>query len=448
MPRTEPSFEDDGEVRSAVDRLSPDDLRAIVAMASERHEEVARAVRVAAARARSDLSQLRDEFDDLCAVRHLGYYESRRWADEAAPLVDEVRRLVSEDPSPELVDLVQRAAGRVARVILHADDSDGLIGDVARQLLELHAELCKAGVADPLKLARWMIKFGFDDQDFFEVDPVRYATALGETGLAAYRREVDKRRQAGDSSFAATYAEQRLAVLDGDTDALVRLLGGDLSAPYQFIRVAEAMAELGRDDEVVSWAERGIAATTGWQVAKLYDLAADVHERRGERDLLLELRRRQHRHMPSSHTYALLRHAAGGAWANERDAARSLLAEHDLGGLVDVLLSDGEPEAAWGVAVANREWDPGPARWMRLAEAREPLHPGESLEVYLRVADEELTVTGRPAYQRAAAVLKKAERAAASAGRSEQFAEHMAQVRERYRRRPALLTILDKARLV
>jgi len=42
----------------------------------------------------------------------------------------------------------------VVNVILHADDSDGLIGDVARHLLDLHAEACDAGVADAIKLAR------------------------------------------------------------------------------------------------------------------------------------------------------------------------------------------------------------------------------------------------------------------------------------------------------
>lgn len=75
-------------------------------------------------------------------------------------------------------------------MILRADDSNGVIGDLARQLLELHAVACDSGVADPLKLARWMTRFSFDDQDFFFVDPVRYGRALGEKGLAAYRRGV------------------------------------------------------------------------------------------------------------------------------------------------------------------------------------------------------------------------------------------------------------------
>ena len=89
--------------------------------------------------------------------------------------------------------LLQRAAGHLVKVIMRADDSDGMIGDLARRVLELHRQACAAGVADPQKLARWMVRFSFEDQDFFEIDPVTYTDALGAKGLAVYRREVKKR---------------------------------------------------------------------------------------------------------------------------------------------------------------------------------------------------------------------------------------------------------------
>ncbi len=429
--------------------LDSDDLRAIVGKAAEHHEEVARAVRLAASRGSGHLGQLRAEIDrGLRPGRFLGYYESRGWAHEVRPIVEEIREAVRSSPSAELVVLIERAIGRMVKVILHADDSDGLIGDVARDLLDLHTEACDAGVADPIKLALWMVKFRFDDQDFFETDPVRYAKALGEIGLAAFRREVLQRREAGTGdSFALKYAEERLAVLDGDTEAIVRLLGGDLTAPYQFIRIAEAMEELGRDDDVLAWATRGIAETSGWQVAQLYDFAAGVYTRRGQVDEVLRLRKEQHQWMASSATYSLLRTAADGcgSWVDERPIARAVLAERDLGGLVDVLLADGEPDAAWQVAVDNPEWDPSEHRWMRLAEAREPSVPGDAFEIYLRLADIELEETGRAAYTRAVAILKKAARAAKAADRKEEFAEHLATLRDRHRRRPTFISILDKA---
>ena len=93
----------------------------------------------------------------------------------------------------------------------------------------------------------------------------------------------------------------------------MRLLGGDLTTPHQFIGVAEAMRELGLDDDVLAWAKRGIAQTSGWQVAKLYDLACGVHAGRGEPLEVLALRRAQHERMPSSATYRALRSGRRGA---------------------------------------------------------------------------------------------------------------------------------------
>jgi hypothetical protein len=439
------------ELHVLIEKLDPEDLRGIVGKAAERHEDVARAVRLAAARGSEHLSQLKAEIDrGLRTSRYLGYRESGGWAMQARPLVEAIGEAVDSSSTAGLVLLIEQAIGHVVKVILKADDSDGLIGDLARELLDLHARACDAGNADPIKLARWMVRFRFDDQDFFEVDPVRYAGALGELGLAAYRREVKQRVDArGGDSFAARYAQERLAVLDGDTEALVGLLGGDLSRPSQFIRVAEAMAELGRDGDVLGWATRGIAETSGWQVAQLYDLATGVHLRRGENHAVLRLRREQHQRMPSSSTYGLLRSASEscGEWPVERPAARAVLAEHDLGGLADVLLSDGELDAAWQVPGTHPHWDPGPQRWMRLAEARETSSPGDALDVYLRLADLQLETTGKAAYVRAVAILKKAARAARAADRKGAFAAHLAALRETHRRRPTFIALLDKARL-
>lgn len=209
------------------------------------------------------------------------------------------------------------------------------------------------------------------------------------------------------------------------------------------------MEELGRDDDVLDWARRGIAETSGWQVAQRYDPAAGVYARRGDSKETLRLRRDQHNHMASSTTYNLLRTVAEelGIWESERPHARSTLASRDIGGLVDVLLADGEPDAAWQAAVNNPACEPGEHRWMRLAEAREPSRPDDALGVYLRLADIELETTGRAAYTRAEAILKKAARAANAASRKVEFVEHLAALRDRHGRRPTLISILDKAGL-
>lgn len=433
-----------GEV---VRELAPEVLREIVASAADRHDDVERHVRLAAAREEGDLTELRAEVDrGLRTRRFLGYRESSEWARAARPVVEELRSVAVASPSRELVVLVERAVGHVVKVIMHADDSNGTIGDLVRELLAVHAQACDAGGADPVKLAAWMVRFSCDDQDFFEVDPVRYAGALGERGLQVYRHAIEERGD-GERVFAVRWARERLAVLDGDGEAVVALLGGDLSAPHQFIRVSEAMAELGREEEVLLWARRGIAETDGWQVAQLYDLACGVYERRSASLEVLRLRREQHERMASASTYSCLRRAADavGAWDIERDAARLALRERGLGGLVDALLDEGEVDGAWSVAHEDADWEPGCSQRLRLAEAREAQRPEQALPWYMLVADELLLETGRRSYARAVPVLKRARRAAEAAGQGEWFATQVADLRERHRRRPTLIAMLDKA---
>jgi hypothetical protein len=448
MPGRTGRVRSDAPVEALVAGLTVDELREALLAAVDRHDDVERQVRLIATRDAGDLAQLRAEVDrGLRTRRFLGYRESGAWAGAARPIVAELGNAVDASPSRALVELLQRAIGHVVKVILHADDSDGLIGDLARELLALHARACDAGVADPVDLAAWMVRFRFDDQDFFEVDPVRYASALGEEGLAAYRDAVTARRD-GDS-FAVRYAHERLAILDGDADALVKLLGGDLTRPHQFIRVAEAMGELGLEDEVLAWARRGIAQTSGWQTAQLYDLACAAHERRGEPLFVLELRRAQHERMPSSSTYRALRTAADAldAWSLERDAARATLQRTDPRGYVDALLGDDNLDLAWSAAEAAPPDALGFDLWLRLAESRERDRPGDALAVYQRLADEVLERADRSAYRSAARLLQRAQAAAQAAGELEAFTAHLTRLREQHRRRPTLIAILDKANL-
>lgn len=445
-----PSGDDnDASLEDLVEQLDENAVRVLLVAAAAGHSDVARAVRLTAANDADRLGVLRMEVDrGLRTRRYLGYRESSEWACDAEPVVDALTGAVASSPSRELVELVQRATGHVVKVILRADDSDGMIGGLAQQLLDLHAQACDAGVADPIRLARWMAKFTFEDQDFFVVDPVRYAAALGDSGLIAYRQEVTKRSAVAGDQFAPRYATERLAILDGDVGRVVGLLGGDLSAPYQFIRVTEAMLELDRSDDALAWARRGIAETNGWQVGKLYDLATGVLADRDARTEVLGLRREQHERMPSASTYALLRTAATevDGWEEERAAARSVLAASDRGAHVDALLADGDTDQAWAVATSD-EWDPGEHRWERLAEAREPADPVAAMAVYLRLADGALLTADRRAYRVAIRHLKAARRAAGAADRPDEFADHVRALREQHRRRPSLIEMLDKAGL-
>lgn len=110
------------------------------------------------------------------------------------------------------------------------------------------------------------------------------------------------------------------------------------------------------------------------------------------------------------------------------------------------MLADGDVDAAWDAATGAKA-DLGDQRWARLAEARETTDPAAALGVYLRLIDSTLQTADRRAYRSAAKQLKKAQKAAAAAGLSEEFDEHLAALREQHRRRPSLIEILGKAGL-
>jgi hypothetical protein len=118
--------------------------------------------------------------------------------------------------------------------------------------------------------------------------------------LTAYRKAIDD-ADTGDS-FAARHARQRLAILDRDIDTIVKTTGGSLTTAGQLLHVAQAMAEIGRPDLVLEWAERGIRETDGYPIGALYDLACDTNAELGRPLEVLRLRRAHHERSPTSAT--------------------------------------------------------------------------------------------------------------------------------------------------
>lgn len=378
MPRRTAARRSNEPLAELISSLTLEDLAEVVTNAAERHDDVARAVRLVAARSQRDESALRKEVDRaLHTRRFLDYWQCIEWAAAAQPVVAELELLAQTAPSGPLIRLLQRALGHVVGVLQHADDSSGAIGYLVSELLELHALACDSGASDPIELADWMACFTLADQDFFELDPVRYAAALREEGLAAYREAV--MNTAEPDSYAVRHIRERLAILDEDVEAIVDLAGGDLSNAYQFGSVAEAMAEIGRDDLVLEWAEPGIAETSGWQVARLYDIACETYARRGEPLEVLRLCRAHHERAPTSSTYEALHLAASAlnVWDVERDAARTALQLRDPRAYVHVLLADGDAQLAWDVATASSSENfLDDDDWLRLAEAHETIRRG------------------------------------------------------------------------
>jgi hypothetical protein len=379
--------------------------------------------------------------------RWLDYYPAMDYAVAAEDLLAELRRAASGPAARDVVPVVERALRYVVSVILRADDSSGAIGGLVDALLEVHATACRTGRPDPKKLAAWLVRFSFDGQQDFVVADVReYVDALADAGLAAYRREVDRRFAAAPEDYRLRYAAQRLALVDRDPDAVVRLFGGEQPSPYHCAEVAAAMLEIDRSDDALDWARRGMALPTTWQSRALYDLAAAVLTQRGETSEAVAVRRDGLAALPDIRSYGALRTAAGSTWQDHRSEALAVLAAHSVREHVQALLSDGDVDGAWAVATAEGvELDSG--TMTQLARRRARTHPADALPYYRAFAVQALSRSDRSAYRECVRWLKELRRLHETVGTEEDFDDFVAELRATHRRRPAFLDELQRARL-
>lgn len=362
------------------------------------------------------------------------------------------------EPSPhDVYRVTQRALASAIRVIARADDSAGIIGDACRRLIDLHPRAAAQADAPPVKLADWMFEFHFDDDvDYFELDPVAYAPALGDRGLARLHQRVEAMRGEFESARAAgearsydhrehllTWFDQRFAVLDRDVEAIIRthLRDGRVAAWVE--DVAEAFEEIGRDDLAIEWAERATMFGLGHQ-----------SRRAGDRWWRLLSEHRPH-DLPAAARTIFDRWPNSGTGARLVETAGADLADHVLATLesqpsdlvrfqLDTL---GDPRAAW--ATAHRLDLTDASVWAALAKAYLPIDPLAAIRVQVQLVAATLEVADTRRYRPAALDLGKIRASAVAAGPEALAAvdEVIADLRERYRRRPSLLAALDRAKL-
>jgi hypothetical protein len=102
--------------------------------------------------------------------------------DEVADLVD---GLIGDDRPDAAIALAEHAISRLEKTLDHADDSDGLIGDLLARFQRIHLRACQAARPDPVKLAERLFRWELDgDWDVFRGAAETYADVLGEAGLA------------------------------------------------------------------------------------------------------------------------------------------------------------------------------------------------------------------------------------------------------------------------
>lgn len=365
----------------------------------------------------------------------------------------------TSDPS-EVYAVTHKALASALQVIARADDSSGIIGDACRRLLDLHPKAATAAQVPVGTLVDWMMKFQFDgDVDYFELDPVAYAPALGEQGMALYRARLDEVR-AGlgleppeterwsvpdrHERWVLDWNDRRLAVLDHDVDAIIRTHAKDRKVAAWLQDTAEAFEEIGEIDLATDWARQAVDFGRGHQSLRAADFWCKLLEehRPGE---VLEARVMVFRRWPSSTTAALLHQATGRSWPDYRDEVVATLSASPSDAVMFALVTLKDAQLAWNLA-HSLGLDSDRA-WSELAKAYEKVDPLAVLPILARLVNSELLEAGAQHYRTAARRLAKMRKLAAGSSKAVEVDEFVAELRETHRRRPRLQQEFDRAGL-
>jgi uncharacterized Zn finger protein len=448
-----------------LDGLSRDDLLRLVREQVREDRGLRRRLELRAAAAGPDLSDVRARVGELLDVRGFSRYGSIEYADAQAysSQVDEVVAvidgLIDSRQAADAVSIAGYALSAVLEALEQADDSDGWIGGSAQELADAHARACTAAPVDPVELAGWLAGFVLGDgqmlSDFYAG---AYDDALGGHGWAEYRRLITQAWQKNPSGWHEKYLMQELLRGAGDVDALVAVYAAELlPSGYTHLMIAQEFDEVGRADEALEWAERGLREAAGSLDARLVDYLAARYEATGAFGKALAARQNAFDSSRTLASYRALRDAAGkaGQWEAVRERALQRLrsdaaasAAQSRAGFgwsegpvwISALIDDGDVGAAWDAAsgVASDR------QWLALADLISSDRPADALPVYLRAIEPLRSQTGDPVYQQAAALLGKIQYCHQQLGTAPEFAAYLAALRADQKRKRNLIKLLDQ----
>jgi len=401
--------------------------------------------------------------------------DSGRRGESVQEVIGSVEALIAGGQAVAAAGLLEQAAEAVEEAIRSEPGSREELGDALERIAEAHLAACRRARPDPVELAGRLFRLASRSHlDTWDGAAGRYADLLGPGGVAAHRalaQAVWERVPAlgpGDvdadddgSRAGITRMMERLAAREGDVDALVAVLGRDLSVPHSFLRIAGAYREAGRHDQALEWAERGVAAFRTEPDQRLTEFLAGEYGRRGRHEEALDLAWSEFDALPSLEAYQRLSSYAGsgGGWpawrtraldrmrAGEDDRARRAAGWPPSRGrseVVRTLLWEGDVEAAWREA---RDHDCLPDLWMELATRRERDHPEDVLTIYQRLVERTLARKTNEAYREAVGLLGRIRDLMARLDRRDDFAAYLASVRAAHRAKRNLMRLLDAASL-
>jgi len=379
-----------------------------------------------------------------------------------------------DDSNGELGDFFTGVGETLAEVILSLDLNEEEREDLASDLDELHDQLSDYGV-EGLSVAIAAAEHGWDEAPR-EKSARR---AVEEDEDESEWNDEDKLGSDDDSEFEDDYFDQfgatwvsddpeqtltraKLNVLErqGRTDDYLALCAREgehlryalklcglgrvpeavsyglehLMVADEALLLARALRESGRFDDVIKVGERGLKLAGG--KAALGEWLGPVEEAQGRGAQALEAWRATFRERPSLVTYQTIKRLAGARWGRLKSEIMATLEKsYDKQPLAEVLLFEKEWDAAIKVAEQKGAYH---TVVETVAEALVPHRPEWVVRASIRQAEELIVQTKSNLYPAAADWLSRAKAAYAKLGRTSEWQKYLQQLKEQYRRRPAL----------
>jgi hypothetical protein len=410
-----------------------------------------------------DPTELLDRVNRSLSVRgFIDYRLSFEVARDAEAMLDELAELLDAGAAEAVRPALERAVTRLRKITLGADDSAGGIGASCRRAADLHALACRESRPDPVKLARWLVKFRADSPGWPETPLSAYAAAFDTKACTVYRkavRRLDEQLRDRDhyQRFEVDQMLLELADHDGDVDEAERLLSRD-EEHTQYGAIIARLRAAGRHDEAMSRLDQAVAArrignhvrtSDGFWIAP--EDAAQAYLAVGRSDDAIAILRAHFVTRPGPESLDLLLQAAGqlGTAEAERKWAISS-AEKAANGqfgngsaLVLIALAAGDLFAAWAAA---EQFGAGDA-WEQLAQVSANEMPIAAAELYRPQIEKLLPYANTKNYPQIAELLVTMRDLYREGGDEAAMSSYIDEIRSRYVRRTSLLAALDRKEL-
>ncbi|MBS1795497.1 MAG: SWIM zinc finger family protein [Acidobacteria bacterium] len=420
-----------------------------------------------------DIGDDGDYYDD-----DYGYFGNHA---ELENVIESIEGLYDDEHFGLVVDLCEYGLELASNALKHVHETDGAIEDAMDKMQELHLAACKRIEPDPEILANRLFELEIDDEwGYFRDAAEIYADVLGRKGLLIYRELAEKewekvpflqpndKRSFAGNRHRITRMMESIAKAENDFEKLVEIKKRDLSTQYRYYEIAELYKSRRRYNEVLEWAERGVADFPDDERLdfQLGELLADEYHRRGRHDEAMQIVWRHFTENTDLGRYdTLKKHAArvgpaDGAWPAWREKALEFIradiarrkknkaaywsyerADHSL--LVEIFLS----ENLSGEAL--REAEEGGCReslWLRLAKDREAKHPEDSLKILRGRIGPKIEETNNQAYEQAGVWLKDIKRLLKRLDRESEFDDFLVVLRVNYKAKRNFIKLLDSTK--